>query len=250
MRILLNTIPRAASKWLHSNLLNYLSNDNELIAPDLSIKEITNWFEINESNQNAFQGNIIQRSDKFYFVENKNIDINIEMAVRLDLLLNYKRNIVAKIHPVGIYAFRAIEKIKQKYDLYYTLNRRNKIEQVLSMLTAQELGIYSSGSPLDEKIIEVTDQPVFIDYKKVKDLYNWVYSREIYMLNQNATKHLYFEELIEIKDPCDFCDYLMLPRKDFIMCHKYGIEYGINKPKLFQNYAGIQKYLEILTQNI
>lgn len=237
MKILLNAMPRTASKWLSVNLGKYLQNyyDNK----DKTYV-IFNWFIKNKPNSLFFDGRMIQIGKKFKF---SNIPVNVDNEAndRINLLKNYDFPIIIKEHPQSWQALIAIEQLKTVSDRYYTLRRRNKFEQCISQCICEKTKIWESGLELKNALIECSINPFEIDTSFFMQRLQQIFLDNQYFDQQDSAKHLYFEDIIEIKNPQDFCLYLGLPMFNFQLDNYFAEEYGDQKKTIISNYEELYK---------
>ena len=92
----------------------------------------------------------------------------------------------------------------------------------------------------------MTDQPINVSFPEFRGILISFNRDNKYLDSQNPTKHLYCEDLIQIKTADEFCSHLGLPYVDFEIQNNFGIEYGDDKKKMIKNYDDLKKYSEIL----
>lgn len=240
MRILLNTIPRTASKWFHQNISEYYS-----IIENLSRKyKIEGWFE--NFDQISRLPHKIQTTEGYDTISPIFDDNCHELKHRLNLLLNSESKFIIKIHPVDLISLNAIDSLKESCDYYYTIRKRNTIEQCLSIVAASSSGIAFPSEAQRSKILELVDNPVNISFENFRGTMTWVKQKNEYLDSQDPTKHLYYEDLIQIKTADEFCSHLGLPYVNFEIKNNFGIEHGDDKQKMIKNYDDLRKYGKIL----
>lgn len=234
MKILLNSLQRSATKWLFKNLVEYCGTTDIGFPLHYLLTKNSDLMYLNTEPAER------KRYTDIFVAEIEN---------KLDQFIAFNVDVVIQVHPMNIQSLIAVEKLRKHFDFYYTLNRKDIVEQTLSILVADEMNIYHSGEEMNHKIKEKIQEPISVSQLTLKNIYQYVVRSNQYFGDQRPSKHLYFEDLIELKNPYEFCDYMKLPRKEFRWTIPNQIEYGNNKEKMIKNYLELREYAKVLTSN-
>lgn len=250
MKILLNALPRAKSKWVCFNINEYLKAKYDF-SSDLLIGKcrlpLTDWFTKKDEGL-SFSGHIIKCYQDFLYIST-NVKANDEIQNRLDLLLDCHNPMSIKIHPTSWHELIAIQVISCICDRYYTVRRRNILEQCISILTCEHTNAWNPGSTLDSQISKCLDNPFIVDTTAFIKKLDFLKMQNDYLNQQTTAIHLYAEDMINITDAKDFCSYLQLPYVEFEIHNGFNIEYGEKKSSMIKNYDQLMEIANAYFKN-
>lgn len=248
MRILVNALPRTGSKWLCVNLRKYLRTkygSSARLSVGDQIWPITDWFS-NINNKLLINGHIDPYNNNF-ILNGSYTNIETEIANRLKLLKECKNSIAIKIHPNTWIETIAIEAIKPHCQHYYTLRRKNVIDEAFSLLVCQHTDIWEPSDKLNETILSSCKTPFSIEMNTLLSCLDSIKQQHLYLDSQENAHHLLAEDLFKIKNAKRFCKYLALPYVEFEIDQYFGVEYGNKKVKMIKNY---KKLLQAAKEHI
>jgi hypothetical protein len=245
MKILLNALPRTGSKWLAVNLSKYLDTAfgrSAYLYIDNKPWVISDWFDY-QGDQLLFHGKICQINHNF-ILTNETVDIEQEMYSRLDLLVRYDAPIQIKVHPQTLPSLIACEILKKQAYRYYSLRRRDTFEQVFSKCLCIQTEIWNPGVELNVLLIDLLKNPIEISEEQFLFELRQNSTQIDYLDNELGCQHLYFEDLVNIKNSGDFCSWLNLPVVEFRLDQYFTKEYGPLKPYIVKNYQKLKEIYE------
>ena len=238
MKIAIHSLPRSGTKNLIINFHRYLKSLDYPVVNYNCDRGLDEPFNFKDDARNpemktlskmvskTINGEIVYRSHE------TPVDIEFEMRRRLQILINL--NLSWVFRRVPFYAFDPI-----LYDTLVNVDKSivilkdNVFEHCVSYTLASQLGIWDAGEQMNNAIEYYTKNQIELEIKRFEDRYIQFY-RFNRMKWLSPALVLKFEEMVNIKDSTEFCEFFQIPDNDFTFS-QFEIEFGNNKLEMISN---------------